>query len=330
LVLEMQKPHIVVDKLEDSYGRFIIEPLERGLGHTMGNSMRRILLSSIPGGAITAIRIEGVVHEFETMEGVKEDTMDIILTMEGVKEDTMDIILNLKGVVLRVNGEGPFSLFLDVKGPKTVTAKDIEAPPEVEIINPELKIATLNKKAKLKMEMTAQKGRGYVSSEHLSGPRDVTGTIPLDAMFTPVIRVSYQVEDTRVGQRTDYDRLILDVLTNGSMDAKEALLKASQIMAGHVNIFTSLSEGEEETKEVIFGKETAPAGAKDLQLPIEDLELPVRVLNCLHRGGINSVGQLIEKTEDDLLALRSFGARSIEDVKEKLEKRGFGLRSRED
>lgn len=316
MVLEMQKPHIVVDKLEDSYGRFIIEPLERGLGHTMGNSMRRILLSSIPGGAITAIRIEGVVHEFETME--------------GVKEDTMDIILNLKGVVLRVNGEGPFSLFLDVKGPKTVTAKDIEAPPEVEIINPELKIATLNKKAKLKMEMTAQKGRGYVSSEHLSGPRDVTGTIPLDAMFTPVIRVSYQVEDTRVGQRTDYDRLILDVLTNGSMDAKEALLKASQIMAGHVNIFTSLSEGEEETKEVIFGKETAPAGAKDLQLPIEDLELPVRVLNCLHRGGINSVGQLIEKTEDDLLALRSFGARSIEDVKEKLEKRGFGLRSRED
>ncbi len=316
MVLEMQKPHIVVDKLEDSYGRFIIEPLERGLGHTLGNSMRRVLLSSIPGGAITAIRIEGVVHEFETME--------------GVKEDTMDIILNLKGVILRVNGEGQFSLFLDVKGPKTVTAKDIEAPPEVEIINPELKIATLNKKAKLKMEMTAQKGRGYVSSEHLSGPRDVTGTIPLDAMFTPVIRVSYQVEDTRVGQRTDYDRLILDILTNGSMDAKEALLKASQIMAGHVNIFTSLSEGEEETKEVIFGKETAPAGAKDLQLPIEDLELPVRVLNCLHRGGINTVGQLIEKTEDDLLALRSFGARSIEDVKEKLEKRGFGLRSRED
>jgi DNA-directed RNA polymerase subunit alpha len=316
LVLEMQKPHIVVDKLEDSYGRFIIEPLERGLGHTLGNSMRRILLSSIPGAAITAIRIEGVVHEFETME--------------GVKEDTMDIILNLKGVILRVNGEGQFSLFLDVTGPKTVTAKDIEAPPEVEIINPELKIATLNKKAKLKMEMTAQKGRGYVSSELLSGSREVAGTIPLDAMFSPVVRVSYQVEDTRVGQRTDYDRLILDVITNGSMDAKEALLKASQIMAGHVNIFISLSEDEEETKEVIFGKETAPAGSKDLQLPIEDLELPVRVLNCLHRGGINTVGQLVEKTEDDLLALRSFGARSIEDVKEKLEKRGFKLRSRED
>ncbi len=316
MVLEMQKPHIVVDKLEDSYGRFIIEPLERGLGHTLGNSMRRILLSSIPGAAITAIRIEGVVHEFETME--------------GVKEDTMDIILNLKGVILRVNGEGQFSLFLDVTGPKTVTAKDIEAPPEVEIINPELKIATLNKKAKLKMEMTAQKGRGYVSSELLSGSREVAGTIPLDAMFSPVVRVSYQVEDTRVGQRTDYDRLILDVITNGSMDAKEALLKASQIMAGHVNIFISLSEDEEETKEVIFGKETAPAGSKDLQLPIEDLELPVRVLNCLHRGGINTVGQLVEKTEDDLLALRSFGARSIEDVKEKLEKRGFKLRSRED
>lgn len=316
MVLEMQKPHIVVDKLEDSYGRFVIEPLERGLGHTLGNSMRRILLSSIPGAAITAIRIEGVVHEFEIIE--------------GVKEDTMDIILNLKGVILRVQGEGQFSLFLDVQGPKTVTAKDIEAPPDVEIVNPDLKIASLNKKAKLKMEMTAQKGRGYVSSEHLSGPRDMAGTIPLDAMFSPVVRVSYQVENTRVGQRTDYDRLILDIFTNGSMDAKEALLKASQIMAGHVNIFTSLSEGEEETKEIIFGKEVQPAGAKDLQLPIEDLELPVRVLNCLHRGGINTVGQLVEKTEDDLLALRSFGARSIEDVKEKLEKRGFGLRSTED
>jgi DNA-directed RNA polymerase subunit alpha len=316
LVLEMQKPHIVVDELEDSYGRFIIEPLERGLGHTLGNSMRRILLSSIPGAAITAIRIEGVVHEFATIE--------------GVKEDIMDIILNLKGVILHVQSEGAFSLFLDVQGPKTVTAKDIEAPAEVEVVNPELKICTLNKKAKLKMEMTAQKGRGYVSSELLTGPRDVAGTIPLDAMFSPVIRVSYHVEDTRVGQRTDYDKLVLDITTNGSMDAKDALLKASQILSGHVAIFTSLSEGEEETKEVIFGADQQPAGGKDLQLTIEDLELPVRVLNCLHRGGINTVGQLVEKTEEDLMALRSFGARSIEDVKEKLEKRGLKLRSKEE
>ncbi len=316
MVLEMQKPHIVVDELEGSYGRFIIEPLERGLGHTLGNSMRRIMLSSIPGAAITAIRIEGVVHEFTTIE--------------GVKEDIMDIILNLKGVILHVEGEGAFSLFLDVQGPKTVTAKDIEAPAEVEIVNPELKICTLNKKAKLKMEMTAQKGRGYVSSELLSSPRDVAGTIPLDAMFSPVIRVSYHVEDTRVGQRTDYDKLVLDITTNGSMDAKDALLKASQILSGHVAIFTSLSEGEEETKEVIFGADQQPAGGKDLQLTIEDLELPVRVLNCLHRGGINTVGQLVEKTEEDLMALRSFGARSIEDVKEKLEKRGLKLRSKEE
>jgi DNA-directed RNA polymerase subunit alpha len=316
LVLEMQKPHIVVDKLEDSYGRFIIEPLERGLGHTLGNSMRRILLSSIPGAAIVSIRIEGVVHEFTTIE--------------GVKEDIMDIILNLKGVILRVQGEGQFSLFLNVEGPKTVTAKDIEAPAELEVVNPELKICTLNKKAKLKMEMTAQKGRGYVSSELLTGPRDVAGTIPLDAMFTPVVRVSYFVEDTRVGQRTDYDKLVLDITTNGSLDAKEALLKASQILSGHVAIFTSLSEGEEETTEVIFGADQQPTGGKDLQLTIEDLELPVRVLNCLHRGGINTVGQLVEKTQEDLMALRSFGARSIEDVKEKLEKRGFKLRSKED
>jgi DNA-directed RNA polymerase subunit alpha len=316
LVLEMQKPHIVVDKLEDSYGKFIIEPLERGLGHTIGNSMRRILLSSIPGAAITSVRIEGVVHEFTTIE--------------GVKEDTMDIILNLKGVILRVEGDGVYSLYLNAEGPKTITAKDIEAPAEVEIVNPDLKICTLNKKGKLKMEMTAQRGRGYVSAEMLSGPRDVAGTIPLDAMFSPVVRVSYNVENTRVGQRTDYDRLILEIHTNGSIDAKEALLKAANILAGHVAIFTSLAEDEEEAKEVIFGAEKPSMGPKELQLSIEDLELPVRVLNCLHRGGINTVGQLIEKTEEDLMALRSFGARSIEDVKEKLEKRGLSLRSREE
>ncbi|MBN2028198.1 MAG: DNA-directed RNA polymerase subunit alpha [Actinobacteria bacterium] len=312
----MQKPHIVVDKLEDSYGRFIIEPLERGLGHTLGNSMRRILLSSIPGAAITSIRIEGVVHEFTTIE--------------GIKEDIMDIILNLKGVILSVQEEGQFSVFLDVSGPKTVTAKDIEVPADVEVVNPELKLCTLNKKAKLKMEMTAQKGRGYVSAEHIGGFRDVAGTIPMDAMFSPVVRVSYQVEDTRVGQRTDYDKLILEINTNGSIDAKEALLKAANILSGHVNIFISLGEGEEEVGDTLFGPDSKPVGGKELQLSIEDLELPVRVLNCLHRGGINTVGQLVEKTEDDLLALRSFGARSIEDVKEKLEKRGLSLRSKEE
>jgi len=312
----MQKPHIVVENLEDSYGRFIIEPLERGLGHTLGNSMRRILLSSIPGGAITSIRVEGVMHEFSTVE--------------GVKEDSMDIILNLKGVILRIEGEGQHTLLLDVTGPKTVTAKDIEAPAEVEVVNPDLKICTLNKKAHLKMEMTAQKGRGYVSAEHIGGYRDVSGSIPMDAMFSPVVRVSYQVEDTRVGQRTDYDKLILDINTNGSIDAREALLKAAQILAGHVGIFTSLAEGEEEAGEPLFGADHKPAGSKEYQLSIEDLELPVRVLNCLHRGGISTVGQLVEKTEEDLMALRSFGARSIEDVKEKLEKRGLKLRSKDD
>lgn len=315
MVLEMQKPHIVVDELEDSYGRFIIEPLERGLGHTLGNSMRRILLSSIPGAAITSIRIDGVVHEFTTIE--------------GVKEDTMDIILNLKGLILKVEGEGQFSLFLDVTGPKTVTARDIETPADVEIVNTDLKICTLNKKGKFKMEMIVEKGRGYVSSEHLAGLREVSGTIPMDAMFSPVVRVSYHVENTRVGQRTDYDRLILEVNTNGSMDAKEALLKAAQVLAGHVNIFTTLAEGEEETEEVIFGPDKAPARGRDYERSIEELELPVRVLNCLHRGGINTVGQLVEKTEEDLLALRSFGARSIEDVKEKLAKEGLALRSKE-
>jgi DNA-directed RNA polymerase subunit alpha len=316
LVLEMQKPHIVVDELEDSFGRFIIEPLERGLGHTLGNSMRRILLSSIPGAAITSIRIEGVVHEFTTIE--------------GVKEDTMDIILNLKGLILKQESEGQNSLFLDVSGPKTVTAKDIEAPAEVEVVNPDLKICTLNKKGKLKMEMVTQKGRGYVSAEHIGGSKDVSGTIPLDAMFSPVVRVSYHVEDTRVGQRTDYDKLVLEIITNGSIDAQEALLRASHIMAGHVSIITALSDEEEEKEEEIFGAEIVPMGGKDLERSIEELELPVRVLNCLHRGGINTVGQLMEKTEEDLLALRSFGARSIEDVKEKLAKEGLALRTKEE
>lgn len=313
MVLEMQKPHVEVDKLEDSYGRFIVEPLERGLGHTLGNSMRRILLSSIPGAAITSLRIEGVVHEFTTIE--------------GVKEDTMDIILNLKGVILRILDEGQHTLFIDVTGPRTVTAGDIQAPSEVEIVNPDLKICTMNGKGRLKMEMTAQKGRGYVSSEHLGGIREVAGTIPLDAMFSPVVRVSYQVEATRVGQRTDYDRLILEVHTNGSIDPKEALVRAAQILAGHIGIFMGLAEGEEGELASIFSAEQPRAGSKEMQTPIEDLELPVRVLNCLHRGGINTVGQLIERTEEDLLALRSFGAKSIEDVKEKLEKRGLSLRT---
>lgn len=314
MVLEMQKPHIVVDKVEDSYGRFVIEPLERGLGHTLGNSMRRILLSSIPGAAITSLRIDGVVHEFSTIE--------------GVKEDTMDIILNLKGVILRILDEGQHTLFLDVTGPKTVTAGDIQVPAEVEIINPEHKICTLNEKGKLKMEMTARKGRGYVSAERMAGLYEVAGTIPLDAMFSPVVRVAYQVEDTRVGQRADYDKLTLEVITDGSIGPQEALLRAARILVGHAEIFFSLAEGEEGMEETIFGREAQAAGAREMQIPIEDLELPVRVLNCLHRGGINTVGQLIEKTEEDLLALRSFGARSIEDVKEQLKKRGLSLKAK--
>ncbi len=317
MVLEMQKPHVVVDKLEDSYGRFIVEPLERGLGHTLGNSMRRVLLSSIPGAAITSVRIEGVVHEFTTIE--------------GVKEDTMDIILNLKSVILKVEGEGSYALYLDVTGPKTVVAGDIQAPAEVEIVNPDLKICTLNGKGRLKAEMVARKGRGYVAAEHLGGYREVAGTIPLDAMFSPVVRVAYQVENTRVGQRTDYDRLILEVYTDGSIDAREALVKAAQVLSGHISIFSSLAEEEIADEGGIFGP-PAPSGAgKEIhQTSIEELELPVRVLNCLHRGGISTLGQLIEKTEDDLLALRSFGARSIEDVKEKLAKKGLSLRSKDE
>ncbi|MEJ5186328.1 MAG: DNA-directed RNA polymerase subunit alpha [Candidatus Geothermincolales bacterium] len=314
MVLEMQKPHVVVEKLEGSYGKFVVEPLERGLGHTIGNSLRRILLSSIPGAAVTAVRIDGVVHEFTALE--------------GVKEDVIEIILNLKGLVMRIDGEGQYALYVDEKGPKVVTAGDIQAPAGVEIINPDMKICTLNEKGQIKMELTAQKGRGYVSSERLGKPREISGTIPLDAMFSPVVRVAYHVEDTRVGQRTDYDKLIIEIETDGSVDPKEALVKAAQILISHAQIFLSLAEGEE-MAEAIFGEEAAASRSKEYDRPIEELELPVRVLNCLHRGGINTIGQLIEKTEEDLLALRSFGARSIEDVKEKLAKVGLSLRSKE-
>lgn len=240
----------------------------------------------------------------------------------------MDIILNLKGVILRILDEGQHTLFLDVTGPKTVTAGDIQAPAEVEIINPDHKICTLNEKGKLKMEMTARKGRGYVSAERMAGLYEVAGTIPLDAMFSPVVKVAYHVEDTRVGQRADYDKLIIEVTTDGSIGPQEALLRAAQVLVGHAEIFFALAEGEEGMEQTIFGREAQAAGGREMQIPIEDLELPVRVLNCLHRGGINTVGQLIEKTEEDLLALRSFGARSIEDVKEQLRKRGLSLKAK--
>jgi len=309
LVLEMQKPVIKVEELKDDYGQFVMEPLERGWGYTLGNSMRRILLSSIPGAAVVALRIEGVVHEFSTIQ--------------GVKEDTIEIILNLKGLVLKMHEDGPLSIFLDQKGPKTVTAADIDVPSGVEILNPDLKIATLNKDGKLKMELVVARGRGYVPVERSARENEIVGTIPLDAMFSPVTRVSYKVTNCRVGQRTDYDRLTLEVHTNGSIKADEAVTMAAKVLIEHISLFSSLS-GDLEVHPFAEA-ETGPGGAMR-DMSIDELELPVRALNCLHREGIRTVGELIDRTEDDLLALRNFGSRSIEEVKEKLAAIGLELK----
>ncbi len=312
MVLEMQKPKIIVEELEDSFGRFVVEPLERGWGYTMGNSMRRILLSSIPGVAITQIKIDKVKHEFSTIP--------------GMKEDTMELILNLKSVVIRMHENGPISLYIDEKGAKTVTAGDIIAPSQVEILNPELKLATLNKDGVLKMEMIAEKGRGYVPVERSPREREVGGTIPLDAMFSPITRVAFKVTNCRVGQRTDYDRLTLDVYTNGSIKPDDALTMAAKVLIEHIALFSSLST-ELEVKP--FAEVEAGPMSAVLEMSIDELELPVRALNCLHREGIRTVGQLIERTEEDLLSMRNFGSRSIEQVNAKLAEIGLELKKGE-
>ncbi len=301
MALEMQKPHITVEDLEERHGVFMMEPLERGFGHTIGNTMRRILLSSIPGAAVTALKIDGTVHEFSTIK--------------GIKEDTIDVILNLKDLVLRVEDTAPVSLFMNVKGPKTITAKDLEAPAGVEILNPELKIATVNKEGEVSMEIIVERGRGYVPAEKNKKAKEGVGTIPVDSLFSPVTQVAYRVEATRVGQRTDYDKLILEIDTDGSIKPDEALSVAAKILIEHVMLFSDLSK---DTLLEPFKEVREAARSVSMDLPIDELELSVRSSNCLHREGIKTLGQLLEKTEDELLAMRNFGQRSIDEVKEKL------------
>ncbi len=309
MVLEMQKPNIKVEESDDRFGVFVMEPLERGFGHTIGNTMRRILLSSIPGAAVTALRIDGTVHEFSAIK--------------GIKEDTIDLILNLKELVLRMDDNGPVSLMVKVKGARTLTAKDLEAPAGVEILNPELKIATINKEGELTMEVVVERGRGYVSAERNKKAKDAVGTIPIDSMFSPVVNVAYRVQATRVGQRTDYDKLILEITTDGSMKPDEALSVAAKILIEHVTLFSDLSE---DTHLDPFMQTRDTGRSVSMEMAIDELELSVRSSNCLHREGIKSLGQLLEKTEDELLAMRNFGQRSIDEVKEKLGALGLELK----
>jgi DNA-directed RNA polymerase subunit alpha len=315
--MEFQIPKIVHEEIDENRGIFQIEPLDRGFGYTFGNSLRRVLLSSLEGAAVTSVKIEGVAHEFTTLP--------------GVREDVTDILLNFKNLIARLHGDSPeIEVRLTKRGAGAVTAKDIEAPAELEILNPELEIANLSDKGKLEVTLTIGRGRGYVPAELNRGPEHTIGVIPVDSIFSPVRRVSYDVEAARVGQRTDYDKLILDVTTDGSIDPRDAIGQAAEILIRQLAIFTDLDriEGFGEAAAVTDGGGSAePALAHGMEnFPIEELELGVRSYNCLKRVGIETIGDLVVKTENELAAIPNFGKKSIEEVKETLATHGLTLR----
>jgi DNA-directed RNA polymerase subunit alpha len=302
------RPTIQEEGVGPSRSKFIIEPLEPGFGYTLGNTLRRTLLSSIPGAAVSSVRIEGVLHEFATIP--------------KVTEDVTDIILNLKGVVLRSDLEEPVNVYLKAKGPAEVTAGDIAPPAGVEVLNTEHHIATLGKGATLEMELNVERGVGYRSAEKNKKARDPIGVIPIDSIFSPVLKVSYSVENTRVEQMTDRDRLILDVETDGSISPREAIASSGSTLAELISLFAELAE----TPGVSIGPAEDESVPSDYAITIEELNLSVRSYNCLKREGINTVGELVEKSEAELVDIRNFGQKSIEEVKAKLEELGLGLR----
>jgi DNA-directed RNA polymerase subunit alpha len=309
-MLVIQRPTVEsIGEEENNRQRFAVGPLEPGFGHTIGNSLRRVLLSSIPGAAITAVRFDDALHEFDTIA--------------GISEDVTDIILNIKDVVLTSTSDEDVIVRLDVRGPATITAADIKCPSEIEILNPNQHIATLNSKARLAVDLTVGMGRGYLSSDRDSQNRTI-GVIPVDAIFSPVRRVMFTVEPTRVEQSTNYDRLVIDIETDGSITARDALASAGATLRSLVDLVASLSDEPQglELGEVASIAATSP----DLDLPIEDLDLSERPRNCLKRAQINSVGELLTKTEDDLLNITNFGQKSLDEVKQKLDERGLSLR----
>src|SRR5438552_9777267 len=312
-MLIIQRPSVeVLGEEEGNRQRFAVGPLEPGFGHTLGNSLRRTLLSSIPGAAVTQVRFDDALHEFTTLP--------------GVKEDVTDIILHLKDLVLRVDSDEPVTLRLDVRGPATITAGDMQPTSEVEILGTDLVIASLNGKGRLAMDVTVERGRGYVSAER--NKRSATiGVIPVDSIFSPVRRVSFSVEPTRVEQSTNYDRLVLDIETDGSISPREALASAGDTLRSLVSLVAEMSENPQGLE--LGDVSSATSGSPDLDLPIEDLDLSERPRNCLKRAQINSIGELAERTEDDLLAITNFGQKSLDEVLQKLDERGLALRSKE-
>lgn len=315
-MIGIEKPKIECFDLDgDTYGRFTLEPLERGFGTTVGNSLRRVLLSSLPGYAITSVKIDGVLHEFSTIP--------------GVKEDVTEIVLNLKGVILKINGEGPKTVYIEASGDGEVTAGDIKGDSELEIFNPEHHIASLDKNAKLSMELTVDIGRGYVSAERNKAElQPPIGVIAIDSIYTPVLKVNYTVENTRVGQRIDFDKLTLEVWTNGTISAKEAVSLGAKILNDHLKLFIDLSENEF-MADVLVEKDDN-SREKVLEMTIEELDLSVRSFNCLKRAGINTVEDLTNKSEDDMMKVRNLGKKSLDEVVAKLDSLGFALRKEDE
>ena len=312
-MIEIEKPNIATVNLSEDgrSGKFIIEPLERGYGTTLGNSLRRVLLSSLPGVAVTCIKIDGVLHE--------------ISTIPGVKEDVPEIVLNVKGITAKLHSDGPKTVVLDVTGPCKATAGDIKQDADLEILNPDLHIATVSENTRFYMELTFNHGRGYVSQEkNKLNNQPAIGIIYTDSIYTPVYNVSYSVENTRVGSNTDYDKLTLGVLTNGTISAKEAVSLAAKILNDHLNLFVNLSDEAKNTEIMIESKETVKE--KVLEMTIEELDMSVRSFNCLKRAGIDTVEDLTNKTEEDMIKVRNLGKKSLEEVIQKLHSLGLDLK----
>ncbi|WP_054950978.1 DNA-directed RNA polymerase subunit alpha [Numidum massiliense] len=311
-MIEIEKPRIDVVEVNDdgNYGKFVVEPLERGYGTTLGNSLRRILLSSLPGAAVTAVQIDSVLHEFSTVP--------------GVVEDTTELILNLKKLALKIHSDEEKVLEVDVEGGGEVTAGDIRADSDVEVINPELHLATLADDARLHMRITANRGRGYVQADRNKQEDHPIGVIPVDSIYTPITRVNFTIDNTRVGQVTNYDKLTLEVWTDGSIRAEEAVSLAAKIMTEHLMLFVGLTD-EAQDAEIMVEKEEDKK-EKVLEMTIEELDLSVRSYNCLKRAGINTVQELTQKTEEDMMKVRNLGRKSLEEVQEKLGELGLSLR----
>ncbi len=310
-MIEIEKPNIeLVEIAEDStYGKIVVEPLERGYGITLGNALRRILLSSLPGAAATSVQIDGILHEFSTIP--------------GVLEDTAEIILNLKKLSLRIHSDEEKILEIDVVGGGTITAGDIRADSDVDILNPDLVIATVEDGAKLHMLIRVSRGRGYVRAEENKKDEQIIGLIPMDSLYTPVTRVNFTVENTRVGQVTDFDKLTLEVWTDGSIHPEEAVSFGAKIMTEHLNLFVELTEEAQEADIMIEKEEDQKE--KVLEMTIEELDLSVRSYNCLKRAGINTVQELITKTEEDMMKVRNLGRKSLEEVQTKLDELDLAL-----